>query len=107
MLHNRKSHIGIRDDALYGCEWERKQVIICPLSMRQEIDDAMGEHTNKERHCRFIEYSGQGEAGTHNDKRMHGNRYGMQRRVVQKRMDIRHKGRLRHVFQIMGYKAQG
>jgi hypothetical protein len=77
MLHHCKAHIGIRDYALDGGEWERKQVIICPLLMRQKIHDAMSEHADKERECRSIEHSGQGEAGTHNDKRMHGNRYGM------------------------------
>ena len=56
----------------YGCEWEGKQVIICPLPMGQEIDDAMGEHADKEGHRRFIEHSGQGRQGTDNDKRMHG-----------------------------------
>ena len=62
MLHHRKSHIGIRDDPPYGCEREGKEVIICPLPMGQEIDDAMGEHPDKEGHRRFIEHSGQGEA---------------------------------------------
>jgi hypothetical protein len=43
MLHYRKAHISIRDYAPDGCEWERKQVIVRPLPMRQEIHDAMGE----------------------------------------------------------------
>src|SRR5262245_301672 len=42
MLHRRKSHIGIRDYAPFRGEWEGKQMIIGPLSMRQEINDAMG-----------------------------------------------------------------
>ena len=75
--------------------------------MRQEIDDAMGEHADKEGERRPVEHSGQGKKGTHNDKRMHGNRHGMQRRVVQERMEVHNKQRLRHIFQIMRYKAQG
>ena len=43
----------------------------------------MGEHSDKEGHYWFIEYSRQGEARTDNDKRMHSNRNGMQCRVVQ------------------------
>jgi len=74
--------------------------------MGQEIDNTMGEHPDKEGERRVVEYSRQGEAGTHNDKRMHSDRYGMQRRVVQERMDVRHKRGLRHMFQIMRHKAQ-
>jgi hypothetical protein len=74
--------------------------------MRQEIDNTMGEHPDKEGHCRFIEHSGQGEAWTHNDKRMQSNRYGMQRRVVQEYMEFRSHGRVRQVFQRVRHKAQ-
>ncbi len=81
-------------------------MIICPLPMRQKIHDAMGEHPNEEGHRRFVEYSGQGEAGTDDDKRMQADRYGMQWRVVQERMECRSHGRLRHVFHIMRNKAQ-
>jgi hypothetical protein len=98
MLHNRKPHICIRDYAPYGCEWDWKEMIICPLPMGQEIDDTMSEHANKERERRSVEYSGQGEAGTHNDKRMHGNCHGMQRRVVQESMEFRSHGRVREIF---------
>ena len=107
MLHHRKPHIGIRDYAPYGGEWEGKQVIICPLPMRQEIHDAMSEHADKEGEGGFIEHTRQGEAWTHNHKRMHSNRHGMQSRVVQERMDVRHKRGLHHLFQIMRHKAQG
>jgi hypothetical protein len=82
-------------------------MIIYPLSMGQEIDDAMSEHTDEEGERRSIEHSGQGEAGTDNHKRMHSNCHGMQRRVVQKSMNFRHKRGLRHMFQIMRHKAQG
>src|SRR5437879_12169494 len=68
MLHHRKSHIGIRDYAPYGGEWEGEQVIICPLPMGQEINDAMGEHADKERECRSVEHSRQGEAWTDHHK---------------------------------------
>jgi hypothetical protein len=68
MLHQRKSHIGIRDDAPYGCEWQGEQVIICPWPMGQEIDDAMSEQSDKEGHHWSIKHARQGEAGTHNDK---------------------------------------
>ena len=106
MLHHRKSHIGIRDYAPYGCEWEGKEMIICPLLMSQKIHNAMSEHSDKEGQRRFVEHSGQGETGTHNDKRMHSNCNGMQGRVVQERMDVRHKRGLRHMFHIMRHKAQ-
>jgi hypothetical protein len=46
MLHNGKSHIGIRDYAPDRGEWEGKQVVICPLPMRQEINDAMSKHSD-------------------------------------------------------------
>ena len=98
MLHDGKAHIGIRDYSPEGCEWDGKHVIICPLLMSQEIDDAMSEHADKERERRSVEYSGHGEAGTHHDKRMHSNRYGMQRRVVQERMEYRSHGRVRQAF---------
>jgi hypothetical protein len=75
--------------------------------MGQEIDNTMGEHADKEGHRRFIEYSGQGEAGTHNDERMHGNCHGMQRRVVQEHMECLDKRRLRHDGSIVRHKAQG
>jgi hypothetical protein len=75
--------------------------------MGQEINDAMGEHPDKEGQRRFIEYSRQGEAWTHNDKRMHGNRYSMQYRVVQERMEFRSHGRVRQIFQRVCHKAQG
>ena len=107
MLHDGKSHVGIRNYAPDGGKWDGKQVVICPLSMRQKIHDAMGEHANKERLCRFVEYSGQGEQGTHNDKGMHGNCYSMQHRVVQERMEFRSYGRMRQVFQRVRHKAQG
>ena len=64
MLHNGKSHVGIGEQPRYGCKRDGKEVIICPLPMRQEIDDAMGEHPDKERERRSVEYSGQGEAWT-------------------------------------------
>ena len=107
MLRHRKFHIGIRDYAPYRCEWDWKEMIICPLPMGQEIDDTMSEHADKEGQRRFIEHSRQGEEGTDKDKRMQSNGYGMQFRVVQKRMDVRHKGGLCHIFQIMRHKAQG
>ena len=75
--------------------------------MGQEIDDAMSEHADKEGHRRFIEYSRQGEAGTDHHKRMQGNCHGMQRRVVQERMECLYKRRLRHDGSIVPYKAQG
>jgi hypothetical protein len=78
MLRHHKFHIGIRDYAPYGCEWEGEEVIIRPLPMGQEIDNTMSEHADKEGERWFIEYRGQGEAGTHNDKRMHSNCCGMQ-----------------------------
>jgi hypothetical protein len=107
MLHDGKSHIGIRDYAPYGCERDGKKVIICPLPMRQKIRDAMSEHADEERERRSVEHSGQGEAGTHNNKRMHGNRYGMQRRVVQEGMENLHKRRLRYDGSIVRHKAKG
>jgi len=64
MFHQGKPHIGIRDYAPHGGEWEGKQVIICPLPLREEIDDARGEHTDKEGHRQFVAHSGQGEAET-------------------------------------------
>jgi len=82
-------------------------VIICPLPMGQEIDNAMGEHADKKGHRRFIEHSGQGEQGTHNHKRMQSNRDGMQSRVVQKMMECLGKRRLRHDSSIVRPKAQG
>ena len=106
MLHYRKSHISIRDYAPYGGEWEGKQVIIRPLPMGQEIDDAMGEHPDKERERRFIEYIRQGEEGTDNRKRMHTDCYGMQHRVVQERMECLHKRKLRQDGSIVRHKAQ-
>jgi hypothetical protein len=75
--------------------------------MGQEIHDAMGEHPDKEGHRWFVEHSGQGEAGTHNDKRMHGNRRGMQRRVMQEDMERLYTRRLRHDGSIVRHKAQG
>src|SRR5215510_15250553 len=69
MLHDGKAHISIQDYAPYRCEWDWKHVIICPLPMGQEIDDAMGEHPNKEGQHRFVEHSRQGKAGTDEDKR--------------------------------------
>jgi len=74
--------------------------------MRQDINDAMGEHADKEGHCQFIEHIRQGEEGTHNDKRMHGNCHGMQPRVMQERMECRSHGRVRQVFQRVRHKAQ-
>jgi len=79
MLHHRKSYIGIRDEASYRRDWEGKEVVIRPLPMRQEINEAMGEHPDKERQCWFVEHSGQGETGADNDQRMHSNRHSMQR----------------------------
>ena len=68
-------------------------MIVCPLPMGQEIDDTMSEHTDEEGHRRSVEHSGQGKQGTHNDKRMQSNRYGMQRRVVHERMECLHQRR--------------
>ena len=68
MLHHCKAHIGIRDYVPYRCEWDWKEKILCPLPMGQEINNTMGEHANKEREGRFVEDSGQGEQGPHNDK---------------------------------------
>ena len=82
-------------------------MIVCPLPMRQKIYDAMGKHADKEGECRSVEHSGQGEEWTHNDKRMHGNRYGMQCRVVQEPMECLPKSGLRHDGSIVRYKAQG
>ena len=82
-------------------------MIICPLPMRQKIHDAMSEHADEEGKRCFVEHSRQGEAGTNNDKRMHGDRDGMQCRVVQERMEFRSHGRVRHVFQRVRYKTQG
>jgi hypothetical protein len=48
----------------------------------------------------------QGEAWTYNDKRMQADYHGMQHRVVQKIMECRSHGRVRHMFQIMRHKAQ-
>ena len=107
MFHHCKAHIGIRDYAPYGCEWDGKNVIICPLPMGQEIDDTMSEHADKEGQCWFIEDSGQDEAGTHHDKRMHSNCHGMQCRVVQECMKFRSHNRVRKILQIMRHKAQG
>jgi hypothetical protein len=107
MLHDGKPYIGIRNYAPDRGEWDRKEVIICPLPMGEEIDNAMGKHPDKERERRSIEYSGQGEAWTHNDKRMHSNRPGMQRRVVQEHMECLYKRRLRHDGSIVRHKAQG
>jgi len=107
MLHDSESNIGIRNYAPDGCEWEGKEVVICPLPMGQEIDDAMSEHPDKEGHRRSIEYSRQGEAWTYNDKRMQSNRYGMQRRVVQERMECLDKRRPHHDGSIVRHKAQG
>jgi len=106
MLHNRKSHVSIRDYAPYGGAWEGEQVIICPLPMRQEIHDAMGEHADKKGHRRFIEHSGQGEEGPYYGKRMHSNRHGMQRGVVQERMECLYTRRLHHDGSIVRHKAQ-
>ena len=106
MFYNRKSHIGICDDPRYGGEWEGKEVIVRPLPMGQEIYDAMREHPDKDGERRSIEHSRQGDPGTDNHKRMHTDCNNMQRRVVQESMDFRHKRRLRHMFQIMRYKAQ-
>ena len=106
MLHHRKAHIGIREQPRYGCERDRKKVIICPLPMSQEIHDAMGEHADKERECRSIEHSRQGEAGTHKDKRMQTYRHGMQCRMMQERMECRSHGRVRQVFQVMRTKPR-
>jgi hypothetical protein len=64
VLHNRKSHVSIRDYAPYGGEWEGEQVIVCPLPMRQEIHDAMGEHADKKGHRRFIEHSDRARQGS-------------------------------------------
>jgi len=36
--------------------------------MGQEIDNAMGEHPDKERERRSVEHSGQGKQGTDNHK---------------------------------------
>ena len=107
MLHYRQPHIGIRNYAPDGGEWEGKKVVICPLPMRQEIDDAMSEHADKEREHRSIEHSKQDEEGTNNHKRMHGDRDGMQHRVVQERMEFRSHGRVREIFQSVCHKAQG
>jgi hypothetical protein len=74
--------------------------------MGQEIDDAMGEHADKEGHRWFVEQSGQGEAGTDHHKRMHSNRYGMQHRVVQERMECLDTRRLRYDGSIVRHKAQ-
>ena len=63
-------------------------MIVCPLPMGQEIDNAMGEHTDEEGERRSVEHSGQGEAGSNTDKRMHSNRHGMQSRMVQERVGI-------------------
>ena len=97
MLHQRKSHISIRDYATYGGKREGKEVIIGPLPMRQKIHNAMGKHADKEGERKSVEYSGQGKQGTDNHKRMHRNRYGMQRRVVQEYMEFRSRGRVRKV----------
>src|SRR4030095_10985051 len=105
MLYQRKSHIGIRDYAPYGCKWEGKEVVICPLPMRQKIHNAMGKHADKKGECRSIQQERQGEEWSHDDKRMQGNRYGMQRRVVQENMECRSHGRVRQVFQIVRHKA--
>jgi hypothetical protein len=61
MLYQRKSHIGIRDYAPYGCKWEGKEVVICPLPMRQKIHNAMGKHADKKGECRSIQQERQGE----------------------------------------------
>jgi hypothetical protein len=74
--------------------------------MRQEIHDAMNEHADEEGEYRSIEYSGQGKQGTHNGKRMHSNRHGMQRRVVQERMEYLYTSRLCHDGSIVRHKAQ-
>jgi hypothetical protein len=58
-------------------------VIICPLSMGQEIDDAMSEHADKTGHRRFIEHRRQRKEGTDDYERMQTDRHGMQQRVVQ------------------------
>ena len=65
----------------------------------------MGEHADKEGQHWFVEHSRQGEAGTDDDKRMHGNRYSMQYRVVQERMEFRSHGRVRQVVQRMRHKT--
>jgi hypothetical protein len=75
--------------------------------MRQEVNDTMGEHTDKQGHHRFVEHRGQGEAGTDNDKRMQTDGYSMQRRMMQECMEFRSHGRVRQVFQVMRNKAQG
>jgi hypothetical protein len=82
-------------------------MIICPLLMSQKIHDAMGKHADQKGQSRFIEHSGQGEQGTNNHKRMHGDRDGMQHRVVQERMEFRSHGRVREIFQSVCHKAQG
>jgi hypothetical protein len=74
--------------------------------MGQEIDNTMGEHADEEGQRRFIEHSGQGEAGTDYHKRMHGNCYSMQRRMVQEYMERLHKRGLRHDGSIVCHKAQ-
>jgi hypothetical protein len=74
--------------------------------MRQKIHDAMGEHADKEGHRQFVEHSGQGEEWTYKDKRMHADCNGMQRRVVQERMEFRSHGRVRQVFQRVRHKAK-
>ncbi len=95
----------LRDYPFYGGERDGKQVVICPLPMRQKISDAMGQHADKQGHRRFIEYSGQDEAWPHHDKRMHSNRHGMQCRVVQKSVECLDTRRLRHDGSIMRHKA--
>jgi hypothetical protein len=74
--------------------------------MSQQIDNAMSEHPHEEGHRRLIEHRGQGEAETHNDKRMHGDRDGMQRRVVQEHMEGLDTSGLRHDGAIVGHKTQ-
>jgi len=55
--------------------------------MRQKIHNAMGKHADEKGQCRSIQQGRQGEKWTQDDKRMQGNRYGMQRRVVQETVE--------------------
>lgn len=55
MLYNRESYVSIREERPYWFKRYGKKVIVPPLRMCQEINDAMGKHPDKKRESWFID----------------------------------------------------